>query len=243
MAACASALAFACSTPGGGAESEPTRVEGETAQEEGASEDTAPADARVEAGEASALEMRELNAGEVPDELEYEGELVQAIAWSDAHGDNWVLFSEMDRPHDEEGEASANLYVAHYVRGDGPPRRLRLVRDRVEACTVDVTLRFEPEARSVTDLDEDGIGEVTFAYWIACKGDVSPDGLKLLMLEGGDKYIIRGRGHWADCPPEVLDDEPDCHDHKSIDPSLENGPAAFRDHALAVWAQISPQRL
>jgi hypothetical protein len=33
---------------------------------------------------------------------------------------------------------------------------------------------------------------VTFAYTLACRSDVSPVTFKLLMLENGRKYIVRG---------------------------------------------------
>lgn len=123
-------------------------------------------------------------------------------------------------------------------------RELRAVRDNVEACPVDLTLRFEPKALGLTDLDGDDVDELTFAYWLSCRGDVSPDSLKLLIMEGDDKYIIRGQGHFSEgCGDGVDEDELGCKDVKQVDASFENRPPQFLGHALEVWERISPQNI
>jgi hypothetical protein len=192
---------------------------------------------------AGEIALRRIKAAAVPKTMKYRGKLVAAIAWRDRNGENTALFSILrTRSRKREG-ASAYNFVSRYATAGGKTRRLRQVKDKVERCDLDITMRFEPKALSVTDLDGDRIGEVTFAYWMACRGDVSPDGLKLLVLEGGDKYIIRGRGHWARCDAKVAADDEACRDAKKLGPALKRGPRAFRRHALKVWARISPQRI
>jgi hypothetical protein len=189
------------------------------------------------------IALRRVEAAAVPKTMKYRGKLVAAIAWRDRNGENTVLFSILRISNGAREDASAYNFVNHYATAGGRTRRLRQVKDRVERCSVDITMRFEPKALSVTDLDGDGIGEVTFAYWMGCRGDVSPDGLKLLVLEGGDKYIIRGRGHWARCDAKAAADDEACRDARKLGPALRKGPPAFRRHALKVWARISPQRI
>jgi hypothetical protein len=82
------------------------------------------------------------------------------------------------------------------------------------------------------DLDNDNYGEITFAYIKTCTSDVSPMTLKLLTLENGEKYIIRGstRIDWGD--GDVSGGE------KNIDPSFKNGPSVFLSNANKIWKML-----
>ena len=50
---------------------------------------------------------------------------------------------------------------------------------------------FIKNAAVVTDLDQDGIAETTVQYKLACRSDVSPALMKLVMHEGETKYAHR----------------------------------------------------
>ena len=92
-----------------------------------------------------------------------------------------------------------------------------------------MTAAFHPDALEVTDLDHDGIGELWFGYEVGCRSDVSPNTYKLLALEGGNKYILRG---------ETLIDDGSGQKYGGtyeVDPSFTRGPPAFLAHARALW--------
>lgn len=184
--------------------------------------------------------MRTIKAADLPTDIVVKGKLPKAIQWDDALGQNTVIFSEVHKTHNNTGFAAANNYTYLYTEVDGTSRLLRKIQDKVEQCPNDVILKFEPKALSVTDLDQDGIGEVTFAYWHDCRADLAPYGLKLLILEGQDKYIIRGRGHWKKCDPE-FSNAPECIGEKKLGATLKSGPKEFKTHALKTWKRISGQ--
>ena len=84
------------------------------------------------------------------------------------------------------------LYVQLYEGAPGALKQVRLVQDGVSACNVDVTAAFVPGSVTITVEDGDGKVELTFAYDISCRGDVSPDTRKLLVLEDTAKHALRG---------------------------------------------------
>jgi hypothetical protein len=155
-------------------------------------------------------------------------ELVSALAFHDASGDNVAAFY---RSLDADRNA-ARLEVALWTSsGARDGRMLRVVRDGVPACELDLFAEFVPEATEVTDLDGDGIGELTFAYRTSCTGDVSPMTLKLLVLEQRDKYILRGT---------TIVDAGDGERLGGVvrpDAALAKNPR-FLAHARAVWERV-----
>ena len=79
---------------------------------------------------------------------------------------------------------------------------------------------FGKTTTAISDLDNDNIGEITFAYRIMCSSDMSPWTLKLLTLENGDKYILRGTTK-IQSPDEIYGGD------LTVDDSFKNGPKEF----------------
>jgi hypothetical protein len=170
--------------------------------------------------------MKTLAEADVPKDIKVPGKVVKAISFSDKNGENFVVFAKQTVKKKDQVN-SAYLTVEHVAHPDGVRKSLRTVRDKDEDCDLDQTLEFREGALSVTDLDNDGIGEVTFAYVVSCKSDVSPDTLKLLMIENGDKYILRGSSRVDGVGGEY-----------KIDPSFNAGPPAFLEHAKKQWKKV-----
>jgi hypothetical protein len=79
-----------------------------------------------------------------------------------------------------------------------------MMTDGVTSCPFDITCEFIKNAIKVTDLDNDGTAETTVQYKLACRSDVSPSNMKLIMHEGADKYALRGL-MWYGMPDAELD--------------------------------------
>jgi hypothetical protein len=133
-----------------------------------------------------------------------DGRPVAALSWEDRKGRNLVVLSSRDEQGQPDPSTipasptrSARLWADHFTNRNGATGRLRMVRDYELDCPSDLTAEFRPRSLRVTDLDGDGIGEVLFAYTLQCSSDVSPATFKLLLLEDGRKYIIRGQT-WLD---------------------------------------------
>jgi hypothetical protein len=124
-------------------------------------------------------------------------------------------------------DGNKRLWAFHYIDGD-KPRLVRKVQDKEENCEFDNMAGFVAGSVGATDLDGDGIGEVTFAYDLGCVSDVSPTPRKLLLLEDGQKWILRGLARAADGAGGTF----------KPDPAKGRWPAAFHRHATARWAEL-----
>ena len=98
----------------------------------------------------------------------------------------------------------------------------------------DYIARFEPRATKLTDLDDDGYGEVTFAYRYTCTSDISPYNYKLFVLENGEKSILRGHDI-VSLGRETLGDG-------KFKPAGFAGKPEFLAHAKKVWKQTVRQK-
>lgn len=167
-----------------------------------------------------------VKASDLPTGVTVRGELVRGVTFTDKNGTNYLLFG---RAFDKKKNSFA-LYVEDWVvPAKGAPKNLLPVRDFTEAgCPLGPSAIFHDAATTVTDLDGDGIAEVTFAYQLACRSDVSPATYKLLVIENGTKLILRGQTT-VDPGDGVLGGA------FKADPAEAKWPAAFLAHAKKTW--------
>ena len=155
------------------------------------------------------------------EKLAYKGEVVHEKTWQDRNGQNMVIFTKDD----------SNLFAYHYANQAGDTKLLRRVHDFITTCDYDLFLDFIAQSITISDLDQNNLGEITFAYRKACISDVSPKELKLLILENGEKYIIRGHTLLAFGEETIGGD-------KVVDPAFEQAPESFLQHAQEMWANV-----
>lgn len=189
-----------------------------------------PAEVPSSAEDAGAVgPMHVISREEIPSSIKVPGKLEGAVRWTDENGDNVAVFSRGESSSRKGNSTfeSAYLSVQHVIVAD-PPKVLRSIKEKLEKCDADLLLAFRDGALAVTDLDKDGIGEITFAYAVACRTDMTPATLKLLMFEDGAKYILRGT---------MRGEEGSGGDFK-VDRSFENGPPVFLEHAKASWLKV-----
>jgi hypothetical protein len=176
----------------------------------------------TQAPKATRIEQAELPAG-----LKPLGTLVHALRWSDRAGDNVAAFSRtLDEKH-----GNARLQIELWSAKDGHGGVVRTLKDAELHCEFDLYAEFIEAALGVTDLDGDGLGELTFAYRTTCTSDVSPFTLKLFLLEQREKYALRGSTVVDVGEGEKVGGE------KKLDPALRKQPA-FARHLEAVWKRI-----
>jgi hypothetical protein len=165
-----------------------------------------------------------------------EGEIVASAGFTDLDGKNIVLITESEQSSGNDATAGKSLFGYHFI-GDNESQLLWKIQDFIRDCEVDVTLEYIENSLSVSDIDEDGIGESTFLYKLSCKGDVSPDDLKLLMHEGDKKYAIRGSMD-LDVTGYGLE-----KGVMNIDASFNNAPSGFKDFAVERWNKFKLERI
>ena len=139
-----------------------------------------------------------LTKSQIPASVQYKGRLQQAFSWRDKLGDNILILSSsgpskaINKDFPGETAATMELVALHFLKKEKAYALLWKVTDAEQACAFDVTAEFIKAATRITDLDNDGIAETTVQYKLACRSDVSPAYMKLIMHEGEVKYSLRG---------------------------------------------------
>ena len=109
------------------------------------------------------------------------------------------------------------------------------IRDSVDCPELDSAAEFLPKGVTVTDLDRNGMAEVTVSYSMFCGGGVDPSELKVILRQGETKLALRGdtQVKVAEAPVrwEGGANTPD----KALS-KPEN--AVFKRHLDKVWAQV-----
>lgn len=165
-------------------------------------------------------------------DLKHVGEIVYGENWTDNNGNNILLLCEqVSQKQNEEGYlTTVNLHAYHYANSGKGFKLIREVQDHENNCNFDNRTRFVEESVNISDLDNNGYAEITFVYRLGCTSELSPDGLKLMMLENGNKYAIRGDTK-VDYGYEKVGGK------TQIDAEFNKAPSEFLQFAKKIWAE------
>ncbi|AZB10231.1 hypothetical protein EG344_16095 [Chryseobacterium sp. G0162] len=179
-----------------------------------------------------------IDSSQVPKALKYKGNFKEGFQWKDKTGEYIVVTSETGKyrnenfPHENDDSADAEVFGQSYSLENN--QLVWKVNDFVKDCMVDIDAEFKKNTLSVTDLDKNGIAEVWIMYKIACKGDVSPSDLKIIMYEGKQKFAMRGqtkiRTGMENHGKPVFEGG-----SYTFDKAFQQGPKTFRDYAEELW--------
>ena len=167
--------------------------------------------------------------------MPYQGRPVAAKRWTDRLGENTLIVTQTGKlpgracPPDQAPCSDAEVYAYHYVRRGATVSLLWRTVDFERGCEFDLYAGFIPASIAVTDLDADGVAESSFMYLLACRSDVSPATLKLIMHEGAQKYAARGssRPRGAGFGGEVR-----------LDEAFARAPRTFEEFVRAQWRRF-----
>ena len=163
-------------------------------------------------------------------------QLKRAKKWHDVSGENWLVLYETGA-YIEKGQtdASAKLSAVLYQKTDSGFVTKWKLKDNITNCGLDITCTFYDDHLSITDLDSNGIAEITMVYALSCKGDVSPNEKKLIMYEAGKKYAIRGEELM------ILQNDTIGGSWKA-DTAFSDAPKAFLSFAVEHWKKFGQQQ-
>jgi len=173
--------------------------------------------------------------GKLPASVKYDGKIVAGARWEDKNGQNVLIVCETDEKTSGDNR-SKELFAYQYILNGDDAKQLWKVNDFIKDCPVDVMLSLIPKSITITDINKDGIAENTFLYRMSCKGDVSPDDMKLIMHEGENKYAIRGS------MIQVMDGQKYGGEMKP-DPAFDKGPAGFFAYAREEWKKFETEKI
>lgn len=137
-----------------------------------------------------------LTAALLPEEFGHKGTFFEAWQWYDLNGKNILILSIADKKEkDKEGEETKTreLFGKQYVvpEAGAKPEILWELYDIEKSCPYDITAEylFSP---IFMDLDNNKVKESYILYKLACRSDVSPARMKIVVHEGKNKYALRG---------------------------------------------------
>ena len=137
----------------------------------------------------------------------------EPVRWIDSAGVNTLVLSRgtgTPGETDDSGSAVAagSLYVTLFLGEGDSPVIQRQMREPIlcDGGSVDV----RDGSVRVTDSDGDSVGEVTTGWTVTCPDDAGASLAKLSLLEGEEKYILRGPvdGDGAYTPDPAADSWP-----------------------------------
>lgn len=137
--------------------------------------------ARVGAGKAAAILVKAGQKGS--------GEVNEAWTWKDKNGTNLVVSTVQTLPGKH-----AKLQVIHvaHVESDSPKPLRIMTEPSLPTCRAGGTAQFT-KSLLVRDLNKDDVAEIA-AGWSSHCGSQKSSEVKLALITGGHKYIIRGKG-------------------------------------------------
>ena len=179
------------------------------------------------------FKVTKLDKNSVPKSIQYNGNIVQAVRWTDSTGDNVVILTGTEKAPSKGpvGGRDAALYAYHYLASGDSMKQTWKVYDYVKDCDVDIDLYFFDKAFAVTDLNKDGKAEVWMMYKNSCRGDVSPAPMKIIMYQDNKKFAVRGTTKVQVSANEYAGGE------FIFDDAFKKAPAEFRRYAERLWKQ------
>lgn len=171
---------------------------------------------------------------EIPSDCVFEGDEIDAYSWVDENGLNYFIrtIGELTTVAGEDDlsdpVSTQYLFAYHYTKENSKAeaKLLKETTDFIKDCEFDVLVSHEFDALTLTDIDDNGIGEITFIYRTACTSDVSPSTQKLIMLQNGDKFPLRGETKVMEVGGEF-----------TVGEEFSNAPAGFQEHAEQLWSE------
>lgn len=208
-----------------------------------------------------------ISASAIPAAITVKGSVKEAWKWNDKQGEN-ILITSVVSPYEdnrkneygEEGQTAA-LYATLFQKKGDTYESAWSITEEVKACPVDITCDFIGNSTTVTDLDLDEIAEIKLQYATACKGDVSPASMKLILYENGNIYSLKGQ-MWISIGPESkyevteenvnLENSPKKKDETDellwsfgryeSEKDFANAPASFLQYARKEWLNHSKEK-
>ncbi|WP_374710464.1 M949_RS01915 family surface polysaccharide biosynthesis protein [Massilia pseudoviolaceinigra] len=126
------------------------------------------------------------------------GKLVKAARLVDSAGEHILVVSMRTGPSSafnaEPGRDELyELFSSLYTRKANRWARTWLIEDANDCPVIDSSASFFPKYITITDLDNNGVAEVTVPYTMFCSGGVDSSDLKVIMRQGVQKFAMRGR--------------------------------------------------
>lgn len=200
-------------------------------------------DAKGNSSASEAIKLTPENVAESAIEglSEIEGEFSSACKFRDKNGENLLVFTkeesfERDRSISEieAGILHATLRFYQYTGEKDNYKLLRTVQEKAAPCSTPpsaLDAKFIEDALLVSDLNENGIAEVTFMYSFFCGSNIYPNPHRLVVLENGREAKISGTKYLREC---------ECGGKMMLNDAFEQLDEKIKAQAMQLWEKHSP---
>ncbi|MGO2230596.1 MAG: M949_RS01915 family surface polysaccharide biosynthesis protein [Psychrobacter sp.] len=170
-------------------------------------------------------------------------DIVAIRSWSSTEGDQYLVqlqhSSEANSPDQPSDELITHLYNIEGTQ----VRRVWQIYDHIPCDGLDVIASYAADTAVISDIDNDGVVEVSVPYYLGCRGDVSYDEMKIITYEGKQKFAIRGNSAICDSKTGLPVDKTGYYggDYKIDEQLLQRAALSasqktvFREHLKSVW--------
>lgn len=193
------------------------------------------------------ISVNQLDIDKLPKGINYEGEIKTAVSWVDKQGENIIILSETGIyeskkfTHENNG-GDAELFAYHFIVKEKVAIQTWKIYDFISDCPVDIEAKFIKNVFQITDLNNDGVGEVWVMYKTVCHGDMSPLNLKIIMYQGKQKFALRGESKILLEIDKKGIKHYDGGEYK-FDKAFKEGPKEFLEFAIKIWKKNVVQEL
>ncbi|MEC4114991.1 M949_RS01915 family surface polysaccharide biosynthesis protein [Myroides pelagicus] len=151
--------------------------------------------------------LHKIQYAQIPNQLEYKGTIIEALKWYDKLGENILILSSNGTHNTNDNGNRTELYAYLFTKNSSHKEYKRTWRlyDYIDCIPIDYKVYFIEHQLRITDLNENGIAEISFPYILMCRGDVSNDTLKFMLYENSTKYALRGETMYCQALPTYLD--------------------------------------
>lgn len=167
--------------------------------------------------------------------IPYNGIFIDGLRWKDSYGNHVVFYTATglydSREEDPGDSMSAEIFAYHYTYQDDPNRAKQLwAFQEIELnCPLATLLEFIDGSFHITDLNNDGVVEVWFAYRGGCSGDIAPWAMSVVMYEGNKKYTMNGE------VKIILGGGEQAGGESQFDRNFRSAPDVFKKFANELW--------
>lgn len=163
---------------------------------------------------------------------------IKSVHFRDREGEGLLVLSRTDgQATDAENQQEVDKVVLKAtLYGRTAERDAFKARWQVEQETtcpgLDLDVDFYTDVSDVSDLNKDGVAELTVASHAFCGGGIDPHDIAIEMREGQANYTITGESLITPAGEDPIGGE------REDSASLKAAPQVLRDHMDAVWQQV-----
>ncbi len=144
------------------------------------------------------IKVKKITLLEIPSTIKVGKDFITARKWKDIDGDNILviyrsIIKKSAKSIESQDEYDVDFFVSKYTKKNNKYKKVWSIYDYIKNCSFDMYIGLANEnSIYITDLDKDGQTEVSVAYYLTCRSDISPSNYKFIMRESDKKYALRG---------------------------------------------------